>query len=320
MNETDSFFALLIGGIAITAPIFFTVIGGALLRAFNVLSASLFDRIAGLVYWVIMPVTLFFGSLKLDFSSDISSPYLLAGVVITLLVITLSYAYARWRGLPREHIGIFMQGCYRSNLGLVGIALAVQAYGDAGLALATLPVAIWTLLYNVLAVFILNTTLSRQTSVYKSILNLLKNPLIWGIVLGALWARWGPTPSAQLLSSGGYLIQGTLFLALLSVGASFNIARLRANYAEALEASLWKLLITPLIAVAVALAMGVEGMPLAIVFLLLAGPTATSSYLMVAAAGGNRELAADIVMLTSLCFPFSITIGLFVLRALGLVP
>jgi len=320
MNEANSFFAMLASGIAITAPIFFTIIAGALLRAFNILSPSVFDRLASAVYWFIMPATLFFGSLKLDFSSDIGSPYLLAGVVVTLLVISLSYGYGRWRGLPRAHIGIFVQGAYRSNLGLVGIALAVQAYGDAGLALATLPVAIWTLVYNVLAVFILNTTLSRQQSVSKSILNLLQNPLIWGIVLGALCARWGPTPSPLLLSGGGYLIQGSLFFALLSVGASFNIARLRANYAEALEASLWKLFITPLIAVGVAIAMGVEGLQLAVLFLLLAGPTATSSYLMVAAAGGNRELAADIVMLTSLFFPFSVTVGLFVLRALGMLP
>ncbi|MFT5691958.1 MAG: putative permease [Oceanicoccus sp.] len=311
-------FEIFYSSIAVTGPIFMAVLTGAFLRAFNLITDKFVEKLSTVVYWFILPATLFFGSLKLDPNSDLTSPYLLAGVLVTLLTIILSYFYARWRKVPFQHIGIFVQGAYRSNLGLVGLSLTIQAFGETGLSIATLPVAIWTVTYNILAVVILNVTLNQKQSVTSILKSLIRNPLIIAIVLGALVSYSRVEIPPAILTSGSFLAKFCLLFALLSVGATLNLAHLRNNYREALEASIWKLLITPVISIAIALSMGISGMQLTIFFFLLSGPTATSSFLMVAAAGGNRELAADIVTLTTLTFPITITAGLLVLQATGI--
>ncbi len=293
------------------------VLTGAILRALNLITDSFVESLSGVVYWIILPATLFFGSLKLDPDNDLTSPYLFAGILVTLLTIGLSTVYASWRQVPIQHIGIFVQGAYRSNLGLVGLSLTIQAYGEQGLAFATLPVALWTVTYNILAVVILNITLRKKQSLTNMLISLVRNPLIIAITLGTLISYNRFELPHTVIVSGSIIAKFCLLFALLSVGATLNLGRLRKDYSEALEASLWKLVVTPIICVCVALSMGINGMQLTILFLLLSAPTATSSYLMVAAAGGNRELAADIVMLTTLLFPLTITVGLFLLQIIG---
>ena len=59
----------------------------------------------------------------------------------TLVVVAAALAYARLRGIRGENTAIFVQGAYRANTGVVGVALAAAAYGEEGVALAAMPVA-----------------------------------------------------------------------------------------------------------------------------------------------------------------------------------
>jgi predicted permease len=85
------------------------------------------------------------------------------------------------------------------------------------------------------------------------------------------------------------------------------------------EATLWRLCISPVLGVMLALSMGVRGEQLGVLFLLLASPVAASSFVMVVAARGDGVLAANIVVLTTLLSMLTVTAGFFLLSMFSLV-
>ena len=98
-----------------------------------------------------------------------------------------------------------------------------------------------------------------------------------------------------------------------------NLSRLYRAGAMTWEASVWRLCLAPLLGVLLALAMGVRGEQLGVLFLLLATPVAASSHVMVIAARGDGTLAANIIVLTTLLSLLTITAGFFLLSAFSLI-
>jgi predicted permease len=266
-----------------------------------------------------LPVMLFAGAAQVDYSALGSARYLLAGVLATLLTLVVSWYFSRWRGHPIELRGIFVQAAFRSNLAIVGVALTFSAYGERGPVLAALPIALMTVLYNILAVWVLNTTLGSITSMAGVFLGIVRNPLVIGISAGVLLSVSGlPVPDI-LGPIGSGLSTFFLPLVLVCIGASMNFSRLYNAGTLSWEASFWRLFVAPVMGVSVALLLGVKDEQLGVLFLLLASPVAASSHVMVVAARGDGTLAANIVVLTTLFSIVTITVGFFLLSVFSLV-
>lgn len=266
-----------------------------------------------------MPVILFFGAVRVDYTQILSANYLLAAIVATFVVVALASAYRHWRKFPREEGAIFVQAAYRSNLGVIGIALCVEAYGQEGLALAALPVAVITILYNLIAVVLLNKAYGRSLSPAGLLLGIVRNPLIIGIAAGVVVSLAGVEVPLRMMNAGSFFTAGLLPLSLMCIGASLNLKTLHGASRLTLEATVWKLLIAPAISICIAIAMGVYGAELSVLFLLLAAPVAAASYIMVMAAGGNGAMAANIVVISTLASSLTLTLGLALLQWTGLV-
>ncbi len=302
----------------VSLPTFAWVIAGMGLARLGWFPQWLNDRISRLAFRYGIPLMLFAGAAQVDYSRALDSSYVLVGVVSTLLVTVAAWAYSRWRAHPLAERGIFVQGAYRSNLAIVGLALCIAAYGEEGAKLGALPVAVMTSFYNILVVFVLNPTLGGKISLAGVITGILRNPLIIGIGAGVVYSLSGLPQPALLRPAGVWLSAFFLPLMLVCIGAAIRLGDLRHAGALAWESTAWRLLAAPMLAVLLALAMGVRGEALGVLFLLVGGPAAASGYVMVVAAGGNGVLAANIIVLTTLLSAVTLTLGLFVLSLLGL--
>jgi len=310
---------LLLGAVQVSGPTFAWVILGVSLRRLDILNTTVINRVTRFSFLVALPFVLFVGAAQVDYGGLANATYLLAAITSTLLTLALSWLYGRWRQYPRRHLGIFIQGAFRSNLAVVGVALCISAYGDTGLALAALPVAVMTVLYNILAVWVLDSTLGNHSSVVTIAVGMIKNPLIIGIAAGSLISVAGIVlPSQALLLSSGI---STWFIPVLLVciGGSIRLSGLTAMGALTWEACAWRLLVSPFLAVGTALLLGVSGDALGVLFLLLASPAAAASFVMVVAARGDGALAANIIVLTTLFSLLTVTAGFFLLSLGGLV-
>lgn len=318
MNATDAL-QLFLSTLSVSLPTFGWVFLGLALNRLGWLPEALNNRISLLAFRYGLPLMLFAGAAQVDYAGFSSSRYLLAGVLATLLVVAMSWGYSRWRGHPLEKRGIFVQAAYRSNLAIVGLALAVAAYGPLGTQLGALPVALMTMLYNVIAVWVLAATLGGEARPLDMLRDIARNPLIIGIVAGvALSVSPLPVP-AVVAPAGNVLSAFFLPLVLTCIGASMKLSGLYRADALTWEASLWRLVVAPLVAMAVAYALGVRDAQLGVLFLLVASPVAASSHVMVVAARGDGVLAANIIVLTTLLSMVTVTLGLFLLSLASLV-
>lgn len=318
MTGTESL-ALLYSALAVSVPTFAWVVLGLLLRRAGLVSAALIGTVSRLAFNYGLPLMLFTSAAQVDYSALGSARYLLAGALGTLLTLALAWFYSLWRDHPRAQRGIFVQAAFRSNLAIVGLGLAVSAYGERGPLLAALPVALLTALYNVLAVWVLNSTLGSGTSLRVLLLGIARNPLIIGIVAGVMLAVSGLPVPAVVAPAGSLLSAFFLPLMLVCIGGSMQLSKLRGTGPLAWEATFWRLCVGPLLTVLLALAMGVRDEPLGVLFLLLSSPVAAASFVMVVAARGDGVLAANIVVLTTILSMATVTVGFFLLSLFGLV-
>lgn len=305
---------------SITAPIFVVLLLGTLLKKRGMIDESFIKTASSLVFNIGLPVMLFTTSASADFSHIADINVLVAFTLMTLLVFAGSLLTTHWfTREPRDH-GVIIQGAFRGNLVILGLAFCANAYGERGLATATLPVAMTVVLYNVLSIYVLNRSLQRSGNSFTATLNgIIKNPLMLAIAAGLLFNASDLTMPVILLDSGKYLSQMVLPLALICIGGALDLSQLKRIDAATLSATVWKLILSPLLACGIAIGLGVRGENLAILFVLAACPSATVSFVMVQAMKGNALLAANIVVQTTLWSLLSVTIGLWLLEIFNLI-
>ena len=310
---------MLVTALAVSLPTFGWVILGLGLRRAGLLRDEWVEVFSRLSFNYGLPLLLFAGAARVDYGAATGSRYLLAGVITTVLVSACSWAYSILREHPQAHRGLFVQAAFRSNLAIVGLALSVSAYGERGAVLAALPIAVLTLLYNVIAVWVLNTTLGSQTSVRSLAFGIARNPLILGISAGMLVAVLPLSVPATVFKIAGLLSTLLLPMMLVCVGASMRFSALSAGRVLVTEAVVWRLLVAPALLLGICLALGVTGESLGVIFLLLSSPVATASFVMVVAARGDGTLAANMIVTTTLASMVTVTLGFLVLLYFGLV-
>lgn len=305
----------------VTLPIFFLVLLGWLFRRTGLINEAFIETASKLVFTAALPALIFINIVQLHIGEVLHTGQISYALLSTLVVfLLLWWGGKRWipNGADR---GVFIQGAFRANLGIIGLALCDNLYGKEGLAIGSILLASVTLLYNVLSVFILTVSVQQSPRINwrKLFLDLLRNPLIIAI-LSALPLAWLELrPPAMVLQTVHYFADLTLPLALLCVGASIDLGALRNASGLSSKATLLRLVLIPALQTVGAWLMGLPATMLGTLFLMLASPTATVSFIMAKAMGGNAPLAANIIAQTTLLSVFTLSGGLFLLRLLQLV-
>lgn len=301
----------------VTAPVFAMLFLGVVLKRLGWIDTAFINTASSLVFRGTMPTLLFLGILKADLSRAL--PPLLLGyfVLATLASFLIAWGWACWR-IPRADRGVYTQGAFRGNNGIVGLALAASMYGDYGLSLGAVLAGVAILCYNVLSVIVLACYSPSASSEPRAIAaSILRNPLIIGIVSAIPFAYWQIPLPGWLLTSAEYFAQMTLPLALICIGGTLSLAALHRSSGSAVSSSLMKMVWLPLLATLGAWLCGLREADLAILFLYFASPTAAASFVMARAVGANHELAAAIIVITTLAAVFTTNLGLLILQLGG---
>ncbi len=315
----SEFFAVLAFSFSVTGPIFVILALGVWLKRVGMLTDAFIDAGSRLVFGIALPALLFvsISQTRLEEAANVALVVVAAAVTVVAYVL-LEWLVGRTR-LPASDRGVVVQGAFRSNLGIIGLAYCINAYGEAGLIAASLYVGLITILFNVLAVVTLSRSLHKRQGPGRVLRGIATNPLIIAILL-ALPVSWAELAlPAVLLQSGRYLADLTLPLALLCTGAALNFASLRASPQGTLIAAVAKLVLIPLFATLAGIAWGFRGIELGILMLMSSAPTAAASYVMVRAMGGNATLAANIIAVTTLGSLLTTSAAITILRATGLM-
>ena len=278
-------------------PLFALIVAGYALRRLGFPSEAFWPGAERLNYFILFPALLFssLASAPLD---NPALPRLALAVLLGLGIAWLALLLLRrLRGWPAGRFGAFTQGALRFNTYL-GLAAVGSLYGQAGLTLAALMLALMVPTVNVLSVWSL--TAERGVSVRSLLLPILKNPLILACLGGALINLSGlglPGGSERLL---GLLAAASLPLGLLCVGAALKPEQLGGEIPSLAWNSGLRLLVMPLLAWAVAYGLQLPPMESSVLVLFFALPTAPTAYVLTRQLGGDSHLMAGIITLQTL--------------------
>ncbi|OHY83076.1 AEC family transporter [Marinobacter sp. AC-23] len=302
-----------------TLPVFAMVFIGLGLRKIDWIDERFVHTASALVFKATLPTLVFFSIIKADLSTSLNPRLLAFYLLATLASFALAWLWARWR-VAREDRSVYVQGAFRGNCGIVGLALAANLYGDFGLSAGSILLGLVIISYNALSVIVLAAYQPGRSAQWRRILqDILRNPLILS-VFAAIPVAWLNLQLPEwVMTSGDYFASLTLPLALLCIGATVSLNALRSDSSTAVSSSLLKMVMLPALCTGAAWVVGFSGAELGLLFLFFASPTAAASFVMAKAFGGNDRLAANIIAITTLMASITVTLGVFVLKGAGLI-
>lgn len=306
---------------SLVAPVFIIVALGYSLRKLNMIDDSFVKLSSAIVFTISLPALIFKEIALLDISL-VFDPGIIGFIYIgTVLVFSFSWIVSLpLVKVPRDRT-VFIQGAFRGNFAIIGLAIIANLYGNDILGKAALILAFTIPLYNLLSVVALTIPLRKEEEIRKSdlLLKIITNPLVVAVIASVPFSYFNIPVHPVLLSTVDYLADLSIPLALLGIGGFMSFKEARVGLKISLIAAFIKLVFTPLLITYIAFLLGFKGSELGIIFILFGCPTAIASFIMAEAMGSNSKLAGNILLITTLGSIISITFGLFLLKEYGMI-
>ncbi|MEJ8743020.1 AEC family transporter [Mediterraneibacter sp. HCN-7094] len=304
-----------------TVPIFLLMVLGLFFRKLNWIDEEFATKMNAFVFRVPLPVMLFADLAKVDFKSAWNGKFVLFCFIATLLSIILVALFSLlWKDKTIQ--GEFIQASYRSSAAILGIAFIQNIYGNTGMAplmiIGSVP------LYNIMAVIVLSFFQPEQKGLdskvlKKTLIGILTNPIILGIVAGFIWSAL-KIPMPQILNKTATSIGATATpLGLMAMGAMFDIHKALGKAKPAVTATFIKLIGLCTIFLPIAVLLGFRNEELLAILVMLGSGTTVACYVMSRNMGHEGVLTSSVVMLTTLFSSFTVTGWLYILKTLELI-
>src|SRR3954453_24051037 len=254
--------------IAALLPVFILIVLGLALKRTLMRLDTQWNGLERLTYFVLFPMLLIQTLVKADLSrvpvAGVGGALLLSALAMSLLCLALRPVLARLDIDGPGFTSIF-QGAIRW-LTYVALSVSANLYGDVGLVLASVAIVAIIPLVNVFSVAVLAHYASpEKPSVGSIAMIVVRNPLIWACVIGlVLNVTHIPLPKLwhEVADALG---RSSLAIGLLVTGAGLHLEGMFRPSLAAPVGVFLKLVLMPVIAVALALWSGLPGSNLAIV-------------------------------------------------------
>ena len=335
---------ILLTAVNAIVPIVLLILVGYFLRQWGMLSDRFVKDGGALVFKVLLPVLLFVNIYEIGSVSDVDWAAVLfcVGAVVALFLLGIPTALLGTKEPLRK--GVLWQCVFRSNYNIIGLPLAAALGGEEALAFAAIVAALVVPLYNVFAVISLCVFVSpgegKKPSVKKILLDILKNPLIIAAILGAVCLVIRALEN-KIFGSVVFSLQRDLKflysplnslktmatpLALVVLGGQFKFSLVKGMFREIAVGTALRLLVAPVLGLAAALLLDklcslsiCDPVTVPGILCVLGAPVAVSSAVMASQMGNDEQLAAQLVVWTSIGSMITVFALVCGLMAMGLL-
>jgi len=299
-------------------PIFIIVLLGLGVHRRGFLPAGFIEPANRLVYYVAIPAMIF-QSITKSTLREWFNP-----LVIALPLIALAGAYviawlaSRAMCQNRSLAGTFIQSSGHGNLGYIGLAVVYYFLGESGLVQASVIAGFMMVGHNLLSVMALQffaPNAGKRYGLMVYVSKIMGNPIIVTVIAGLVISLTG-IPVPLILRRSLAIISGmALPTALLIIGASLSLERIRLFVGTTLSAAAIKLMVMPALGWGLYRLFHVAPADMLPGLILLASPTATVSYIMAKEMQGNADLAVATISASTMLS--AVTIMLWLKLATG---
>ena len=214
-----------------------------------------------------------------------------------------------------------MQGGARGSAAVLGVAFVENICGNSGM--APLMIVSAVPMYNIISVIALtfggNDRQRGTAGIKKAFINILKNPIIIGILIGIPFSVFDIPIPAIPTRTINYIAQTATPIALIAIGAGFDSQQALTRLKPSLVATVIKLVILPIIFLPLAIGMGFGPSEIVAILIMVGAPATVSGYIMAKNMDNDYVLSSNIIVLSTLLSSVTLTLWVFVLKCLGAI-
>lgn len=325
------------------APMILMIGLGYCLKAIGFFTPEFLNIGNKFVFRVGLPIMLFINVYDIENLGQMNWAVIIYCIVITAVLFSVGYLLTFVFTKVPERRGVLLQCTFRSNFAIIGLPLAGALGGSLAVANASVISCVTIPLYNVLAVIALSVFLENRGSgndrIRGVVRNILKNPLILGVVTGLLVVALRGVQETVfgkvifsikdhtkfLYSAMNQVKSLTTPLSLIVLGGQFEFSAVKELRKEIIAGTMMRTVVAPLMGVGGAVLLSVSAFldcnsdmyPALIA--LFGSPVAVSSAVMAGAMGNDEQLAGQLVVWTSIASIFTIFIQACLLMYLGYI-
>lgn len=303
----------------VVLPIFFQMMIGWFARRKGLVDQPLVDKNNKLLFNIFLPAMVFYQIYTMDLRQA-SNPLLLGYTAGALMVVTaLAFVLVPRFETDRRRAGSVVQGLFRGNLIVYGLVVSQAVYGDRSVGLSLLLVSVCNPFCNIMGVVCFDVFGEGKLDLKKMGLDIIRTPCIVAS-LSAIALNLMQIPLPELLVSTCNTVgKVSSPLALILIGATFSTAGFIRYKKEIFWVNLLKLFVIPFAVIGLAALLGFRNAELVAVFAIISCPLAISSYPVASAMGGDGDLAAQLLISTSLLSVISIFTHVLTMKTFGLI-
>ena len=332
-----------------TVPVFLVMVLGGLIKKIGIIDEHFANVANRYVFKVALPVLS-----KSDFKSQFEPKFVLYCSIVTILMFSLVWIFTEILMKDDTQKGAFIQGSCRSSAAILGMAFVQNMYSDTGMAPLMIVAAVP--LFNIFAVVVLtfkahpkevvvneidtyetvqnindneevvtdNITIKKTVShktdnIKKASINIVKNPIIIGIVLGFISSMLNMKYPVIINKTIESIAQTATPIALICIGAGFEGRKAIKKIKPTLVATFIKLIGLAAVFIPIGVALGFRNQELVAALIMLASPTTVTSYVMAKSMDNDEVLSSSIIVLTTVLSSITLTGWIFILRTFGLI-
>ena len=311
-------FSNFIVAVSAVVPMFCLMAIGAFVKFQKWLTDEELNHMNRMVFRVFFCCMMFHSIYTTELATSFRPKLMLFGACGVLIIFFLLMLIIPRIELDNKRRGVLVQAIFRSNFVLMGVPIVANIFGDENIAVSTMMIAVIVPMYNVLAVFALETFRNGKFALLPILKDIFKNPMILGGIAGATLLILGVEVPKPILKPIGQISAATTPVALIILGASFRLGATHEHRKQLLGAVFGRLILVPAVVLSTAAyVFGFTGIEFVTLIAIFASPCAVVSFAMAQQMGGDSELAANCVVFTSGLSCLTIFCWILLFKTLG---
>ena len=260
--------------------------------------------LANSALYLFAPSLVFSALMKSNVAVEMIGQLTLFMISYTLLMCILAWLTARLCNFDNNKTRAFTLSTSMMNIGNFGLPLVFFAYGEKALDVSVVLFVLFNIPLSTLAIVIAQ---DQGVKWYEAIKNTLKIPIFYGVVLAFVCKIIGWSPPGFILKATDLLGQAAIPLMLVLLGMQLSRSKLSRDWAFFSLATTIRLIAGPLIAIALVLVIGLDGIQRKVVILQTSTPSAVLPLLYCMRFGTCPELVSGTILTTTLCSGLTLT-------------
>lgn len=310
-------------GINIISPVFFVLLIGYFAKQKGYIDSNFVDKGTWIVFYLALPFKLFYDvkNARIESLHPKYVAYILLGVIF---IIFISIIIAKSLKIKdKRKLSAFVHCAYRSNFVYVGFPILDIIYNGApSMEHMIVIISFGLTLYNISAIVLLtyySEAEEKRISISDIIIKILKNPMIAGVVFGAIF-NFLHLPVYQGVDRAIEMVAKiSTPMSLILIGASLNFESSKSDFRLMFISAFIKTVVAPALLIPIGVKLGFTNMELGIAYVFWATPCAANCFIFTKQMNSDYEFASKVITLSFIMSIITYPVGISIMNYFNLL-